>query len=322
MRRVPIRWLLVLSLALVTCTSFILAGDLIFSAFARSIWMDYTRIVEMRLHDVLGDSADRDESESVPFRISRSVHSPIEFPTDYEGSPDRFVRSLNRYGYQVMLFDDHRRILARYPQNMSVDVVPPSSVFELLELRCRNYFSLDEGALTAADGSRFSERKRPSFIHGLFFGPVGIFNTFDGFLYAEASHSFLTFTRHFHASEAASVPSVHREPSVASNSQPLGDERLGQAANAEVSVTSHLSADGISIFCPPDYLRVTYEIPHDCQVFVAPFSRQNKLVGFVQVVSSWAASKQILYEFAAQITVVGVLLSLIIVLVSVLVSGW
>ncbi|MDO5297013.1 MAG: HAMP domain-containing sensor histidine kinase [bacterium] len=323
MRRIPIRWLLTFSMALVTCCSFIIAGNLIFSAFARNVWMEYTQFVEMQLHDVLGNETDYNWQDKGPFVVASTAHRPIEFPSNYEGGPENFVRSLSKNGYQVILFDDQRRILARYPYNSSLEIMPPSSVFELLELRLNEY-----AAGTHVRPIPDTDSKRPSFLHGMFFGPVGIFNIFDGFLYGRGQHNFFVFMRGAKDNyEHNSLPGSHADSSNPQNfateqrSLPNGGGRA-LTVNSEASVTKHLNADGISIFCPPDFMRVTYEIPNDCQVFVAPFVRQGQLVGFVEVVSSWAVSKRMLYEFAAQITVIGGLLSLIVIAVSIAVNDW
>lgn len=319
MRRIPIRWLLTLSMAVVTCCSFIIAGNLVFSAFARNVWMDYTQFVELQLHEVLGKELDPAKLEKGPFLMAQSVHQPIEFPDNYDGGPDKFVRTLGDYGYQVILFDDKQRILARYPQNISMSTVPPSSVFELLELQLNEYKQGGYASRKRKDGTG-------GFFHGIFFGPVGIFNVFDGFLYGRGRHNFFMFVHdakdNYRRQEENGLSSSADGGKMYAQQGHMGGGSGQPDYTAEGAAVRKLSSDGISIFFPPDFMRITYEIPDDCQVFVAPFVRQGQLVGFVEVVSSWAAQKGMLYEFAAQIAIIGLFLSLIVVAISAAVSDW
>ena len=323
MRRIPIRWLLAFSMALVACCSFIIAGNLIFSAFARNIWMEYTQFVEMQLHEVLGSEPEHNWQEKGPFTVAGTAQHPIEFPSDYEGGPEKFVSTLGRNGYQVVLFDSERRILARCPYNSPAEIIPPSSVFDLLELRLNEYAQRGSAAPSVS-----AKNRRPGFFHGMLFGPVGIFNIFDGFLYGRGRHNFFVFIQDakdgFGRKDASPDGSDGRDPGHSAEAQGLsaGHSSDPVKQHNEAAVSKHLNADGISIFFPPDFMRVTYEISDDRQVFLAPFVRRGQLVGYVEVVSSWAVSKQMLYEFAAQITVIGLLLSLIVIAVSAAVTDW
>lgn len=348
MRRIPIRLLLAFSLVAVTCISFSCASNLIFSVFTRTLWMDYSKEVEIHLQRTVGDGIGPVGSLYDPILTARAMQKPLERATSLPDNLQEIARQISAERFQVFLFDRNTKLQVRYPDALPLELATPASVFELLNMRCREYrFRLQQKRQLGEDVLEWPGLERPSFFKRLFFGPVGIFGFSQEFRYKKYYIGVLQYL-HLHHWEGLQVAESERGQA-AKNAAITGDStsvhpggkppqggpgpdpghrphhengRHLRHMQTELQLVDKISAEGISLFSPPGMNRVTYELPEDLHVMVAPIFCNGRLEGFVQVISSWAFQKQILYDFATQICAIGVLVAMCIVVLSYFVSDW
>ncbi len=341
MRRLSIRWLLALTMLLVTMLSFFLANDLIFAAFSRSVWLGVAKRVEGHMHYVLcdiGTSADLDDQL---FNSLRAWKRPIEIPDEYKGRVELLAESLSRGYYGCVIFDASGTRVTAYPRSVHSYMDLPPKVFELLRSRFGEYERRQrEGTLQLEDASPGGPR---IVFWRLLFGPLGILNLTNRYHHFGSGDSFFAYAfSSFFADDNAisraraanslsqkekeqrleAVVTLSATASAIETIQlaPLEGEQLYADATAETTAVD-LNLHGLQVMCLPHTLRVSFEIPGDRQVLVTPLTSQGRLVGYVAMIASWSEAKMSLHSLASQMLAVAVVMSLLMGAIAVWVSG-
>ena len=315
MSRLPVRWQVALGFLLVVAVTFFVTGMLTTSAFSRSTWFNATRRADGHLRFVLSENLSFSEKDLDPLTSLQALERPVEMKVSLDNwRLDDITASLSDYSHGVVIYDRYANMLSKYPSDAELSV-PPPVVFDLLRLRYADYLYRErKEGFVAHGGHRPPPPHSGRFLlHELFFGPMGVFNIFHPSGFQHRKPWYVSYCEKLNL-----ISGPHNDE----NLTPAEAKRLKAIFDREDDLLEELDKAGTNYICPPHFMRVTYEMPHDLLCLVVPLTQNGKLLGFAQMVASCADAKILLHNIKMQLVAIGASIAVVAAFMAYIISGW